>query len=136
VAATGEGVAKGRAGQRLLGGDRSVDQLGLLIYDGRVGFSLKIEAEPLSSGWQMVLRIRLSRAEANDLFLAGDTMVTWPTEGLVQGGDLGLERSGMFVSEIAALSAGLRISYAERGQAERAVDAVRTRLAGAGLGQE
>ena len=84
----------------------------------------------------MVLSIVLSRAEANDLFLAGDTMVAWPVEDLVEGGDLGPERGGMFISEIAARPSGLRIRYSERGQVERAVVSVKARLAEAGLGEE
>jgi len=101
-----------------------------------VGYSLTIEPEPISGGWEMVLSIRLSRAETNALFLAGDIMVTWPIEGLAQGGDPSPERSGMFVSEIAARPTGLRIRYAEPSQVEQAVLAVRARLAEAGLGEE
>jgi hypothetical protein len=101
-----------------------------------VGYSLTIEPEPISGRWEMVLLIRLSRAEATELFLAGDTMVTWPIEGLVEGGDPGPERNSMFVSEIAARPTGLRIRYGEPSQVERAVVAVRARLAGACLGEE
>lgn len=83
----------------------------------------------------MVLHVRLSRGEASDLFLAGDAMVAWPP-GRVEGEDPGLERSSMFLSEIAARPAGLRICYPERLQAERAATVVRARLSEAGLGEE
>jgi hypothetical protein len=101
-----------------------------------VGYSLKIESEQVGGWWEMVLSICLSRAEANDLFLAGDAMVTWPIDGLVEGGDIGPERSGMFISEIATRSRGLRIRYSERTQVERAVVSVKARLAEVGLGEE
>lgn len=101
-----------------------------------MGYSLTIEPEPASGAWEMVLSVRLTRAETSDLFLTGDTMVSWPLEGLVQGGDPGPERSNMFVSEIAARPKGLRIRYAERGQAEKAAISVRARLVGAGFEEE
>jgi hypothetical protein len=116
--------------------DLLVDQGALLIYDGRVGYFLTVKPEPADGGWEMVLLIRLSRAEANDLFLAGDKLVAWPVGGLVDGGDPGPERSSMFVSEIAGRPSGLRIRYAERGQVERAVVVMRSQLAEAGLEEE
>jgi hypothetical protein len=101
-----------------------------------VGYSLLIEPEPATGTWDVVLLVRLTRAETSGLFLAGDTMVSWPVEGLVHGGDPGLERSGMFVSEMAARPQGLRIRYVERMQAEEAASLVRARLAGSGLEEE
>lgn len=120
----------------LLLGDATVDQVGPLIYDGRVAYSLTIEPESARGGWELAISIRLSRAEANDLFLSGDAMVTWPSQGLLQGQDAGPERGGMFVSEIAARPAGLRISYGERDQAETAAAVVRARLVEVGLGED
>ena len=100
-----------------------------------MGYSLTIEPDLNSGDWDMVLHVRLSREEASDLFLAGDAMVAWPS-GRVEGEDPGLERSSMFLSEIAARSAGLRIHYPDRFQVERAAIVVRARLSEAGLGEE
>jgi hypothetical protein len=114
----------------------SVDQFVLLIYDGEVGYVLGVKPVPVSGAWEMVLLVRLSRSEASDLFLSGDTLVAWPADGLMQGGDPGPERSSMFVSEIAGRPSGLRIRYLERNQAERAGLVVQRQLAEAGLDEE
>jgi hypothetical protein len=101
-----------------------------------VGYVLAVKPEQVNGGWEMVLLISLSRAEANDLFLAGDRLVAWPGEGLIEGGDPGPERSSMFVSEMARRPSGLRIRYAEPGQVERAAAVIRSQLAEAGLEEE
>jgi hypothetical protein len=65
-------------------------------------------------------------------------MVSWPVEGLrssVQE-ESKLERSGMFVSEVAARPDGLIISYGEQGQAERAAALLRIQLAQIGIKEE
>lgn len=101
-----------------------------------MGYSLTIEPETASGAWEMILLVRLTRAETSSLFIAGDILVSWPVDGLLPSGDPGPERSGMFVSEMAARPEGLRIRYAERGQAERAATSVRGRLVAAGLEEE
>ncbi len=113
-----------------------VDQGHRLIYDGPVGYSLTIEPEPATGAWEVILMVRLTRTETNELFFSGDVMVSWPMEGLMSAGDPGLERWGMFVSEMAARPQGLRIQYAERTQAEVAANSVHARLAEFGLEEE
>lgn len=85
-----------------------------------------------------MVKVVLSRAESNQLFLSGDSMVSWPVEGMQASGtgDPKLERSGMFVSEIAARSSGLEIRYGERAQAERASTLIRMQLAQIGIQEE
>ena len=95
-----------------------------------------------------MLRVSLSRAETNELFLSGDSMVSWPVEGLdavvcgaVAGGgaahgDLRLERSGIFVSEIAARPAGLALRYQEQSQAERAATLLGMQFSQIGIKEE
>jgi hypothetical protein len=84
------------------------------------------------------VRVNLDRAETNELFLSGDSMLSWPVEGLLPAsGDEPIpERSGMFVSEIAAQSGGLVICYSGQAYAERAVALLRVQLAQAGIKQE
>lgn len=94
--------------------------------------------EPAADLWAVALRVVLSRAETNDLFLSGDSMVSWPVDGLEVsgGGDPRLERSGMFVSEVAARPAGLTLKYREQTQAERAAAILRMQFAQIGIKEE
>lgn len=109
---------------------------GPVLYDGAMGYTTVIEAEPGSGGWAVILRAVLTRAESNELFLSGDSMVSWPVDGLESTDDLRLERSSMFVSEIAARPAGLRIRYRERSQAEQAAAVLRLQLGQIGIEEE
>jgi hypothetical protein len=103
-----------------------------------MGYSTAVERENGSGGWAVSLKISLSRAETNDLFLSGDSILSWPPEGLLSsmGDDSKPERSGMFVSEVAAQPLGLTIRYAEQGQAERSAAILRTQLNQIGISEE
>jgi len=101
-----------------------------------MGYSLGIEAEQTSGRWALTVRVRLSRTENNALFLAGDALVSWPAEGLEATGDPRLERSAMFVSAIAAMPDGLRLTYAEKDQAERAAAIVQAQFAATEIERE
>jgi hypothetical protein len=83
-----------------------------------MGFRLTIDDHP--DGHAVLLAVVLTRQETNELFLSGDSMVSWPTDGLSQDGDPLLARTSMFVSEIAAKPEGMTLLYAAKGQAERA----------------
>jgi hypothetical protein len=98
-----------------------------------MGYRLSISPESGERAWGLTVTVSLTRAESNDLFLSGDTMVSWPLEGLMREAAAGLERSGIFVSEVAARPEGLLLRYAERAQAERAGGLLRLQLAKAGL---
>jgi len=101
-----------------------------------MGYSVTIGCEPGSDSWAVALKINLTRAESNALFLSGDSMLSWPLEGLQVSGDSRLERSSMFVSEVAARTTGLTISYSLQAGAERAATLLRTRLAAIGIAEE
>ncbi len=103
-----------------------------------MGYSTAINQEPGSQGWTVSVRINLSRAETNELFLSGDSMMSWPTEGLLptSGNEAIPERSGMFVSEVAAQPTGLVICYADQTSAERTLALLRAQLAQAGINEE
>ena len=103
-----------------------------------MGYAASVVEGPGPSQWSVRLRVNLSRGETNDLFLSGDSIVSWPAEGLVADRDdnLRLERSGMFVSEIAARPEGLTVSYGERDQAARATALLRIQFAQIGIEEE
>jgi len=103
-----------------------------------MGYSTAIAHEPGSDCWTVTLRVNLTRAESNDLFLSVDSMVSWPVDGLeaTAGGDPGLERSSMFVSEIAARHGGLGLRYREQEQAERTAAILRMQFAQIGIKEE
>jgi len=91
-----------------------------VLYDGVMGYSTTVVRETDSGMWVVTVRADLTRAETNDLFLSGDSMVSWPSEGLESDDDPRLQRRAIFVSEMAARPQGLEIRYREEAQAERA----------------
>lgn len=93
-----------------------------------MGYSATVTFEAQGDAWIVTLRADLSRGETSQLFLSGDSKVSWPVEGLKKETNVGLERSAMFVSEIAARPEGLTIRYCEKGQAGRAVALLRMQL--------
>lgn len=100
-----------------------------------MGFGTAIKHESGPDCWAVGVKVTLSRAETNDLFLLGDSILSWPTEGLLPtpGDDAKPERSGMFISEVAAQPLGLTIRYREQAQAERTVALLRAQLAQVGI---
>ena len=109
-----------------------------MLYHWAMGYSTEICREPKSGHWMVSLKVVLSRTETNELFLSGDAMLSWPVEGLApaSGEEPMPERSGMFVSEVAAHPTGLVISYSDQADAERAVALLRVQLAEAGIKEE
>ena len=95
----------------------------------------------------MTVKVHLTSAETNSLFLSGDTIISWPAGELRESGvprpvgsgegrDLALTRTGMFVSELARLSQGLKIGYRQAVEAEQAALVVRWQLLRAGIEEE
>ena len=103
-----------------------------------MGYSTEIGQEAGSDRWKVSVKVNLSRAETNELFLAGDSLLSWPVEGLLPtSGDASIpERSGMFVSEVAAQPAGLVICYSDQAHAERTLALLRVQFAQAGIKEE
>ena len=98
-----------------------------------MGYAVAIAPEPGSDSWTVVLEVNLSRTESNDLFLRGDSMLSWPTEGLELTGDPRLERTSVFVSEVSARPLGMAIRYRQEAQAERAAALLRMQFAQMGI---
>jgi hypothetical protein len=103
-----------------------------------MGYSTLVTRESGTESWMVMVRVNLSRTESNELFLSGDAMVSWPMEGLhlTATGDPRLERTGMFVSEVAARPFGLGIRYQEQNQAERAATLLRMQFEQIGIKKE
>jgi len=103
-----------------------------------MGYSTALTQEPGPEAWLITVKVVLSRTESNDLFLSGDSMVSWPAEGLQISGtaDPRLERSGMFISEIASRSSGLVLRYHGQAEAERAFKVLRIQFAQIGIQEE
>ncbi len=98
----------------------------------------------------MTVRVGLTMAETNSLFLSGDTIISWPDGELRGSADSGsagfagptapsqdperaLARTGMFVSELAGLAQGLQIGYRQAAEAERSAQLIRLQLLRAGI---
>ena len=99
-----------------------------------MGFRLTIDDQP--DGYAVLLAVTPTRRETNELFLSGDSMVSWPTDGLIQDGDPLLARTSMFISEIAARPQGMTLRFASHGQAERAAALLCLQLDQIGIGRE
>ena len=107
-----------------------------MLYDDVMGFTTTLARDPEPATWAVVVKADLSRAESNDLFLSGDSMVSWPVDGLESTEDCGPQRSSMFVSEVAARPHGLKIRYREQAQAERAAAVLRVQFNQIGIEEE
>ena len=99
-----------------------------------MGFSVTHSLDPEAGEHVVTVRVALTMAETNSLFLSGDTIISWPegelrssgdpgSAGPLYGQDAGLTRTGMFVSELARLAHGLKIGYRQVAEAERAATA-------------
>jgi hypothetical protein len=102
-----------------------------------MGYRADILSEPATGSWIVSVRVNLNRAESNELFLSGDTMLSWPVDGLALDSMDGAmpERSSMFVSEVAARPSGLRLRYREKAQAEYTVALLRMQFSQIGIGE-
>jgi hypothetical protein len=122
--------------KRLALGRRRLVPRERVLYDGPMGYSMTVTQEPGSEMWVVAVKADLTRAETNELFLSGDSMVSWPDEGLDLDDDPRLQRSAMFVSEVAARPQGLRIRYREESQARRAATLLRIQFGQIGIREE
>ena len=86
-------------------------------YDA--GMEFRIEKTLSSSGWQVHVAVALDRQETSELFLAGDKLISWPTDGMRSSGSGPMNRSNMFLSEMVARPDGLILTYDDAELAER-----------------
>jgi hypothetical protein len=113
---------------------KGIDSEPQALYDIRMGY--RLETQELPEGYVVTLRLPLTREESNSLFLAGDAMVSWPTDGLKESGDPRLSRSSIFASEIAASTEGLALCYSAKDEALRAATLLGLQLEQIGIDRE
>jgi hypothetical protein len=81
---------------------------------------LRVSQNQIGGGWEVGLMVGLDRRETNELFLAGDALISWPTESMRPLSAGPIERSSMFLSEIVSRPEGLRLVYESEEAASRA----------------
>jgi hypothetical protein len=112
-----------------------------------MAFTVTRSSDHMTGGYVVTVKVGLSLAESNGLFLAGDSIVSWPEGELlgesdpchVESGEAprsAMVRTGMFVSELARLAQGLKIGYRQAAEAERAAQLIRLQLLRAGIEEE
>jgi hypothetical protein len=119
-----------------------------------VGFTVAQSCGPGTDDHLVTVKVHLTLAETNTLFLAGDTLVSWPpaesySDASASGpeaapasaGSPGVRgmaplRTGIFVSELARLAHGIKIGYRQASEAERAAQVLRLQLRRAGIEEE
>lgn len=113
-----------------------------------MSFAVTVSRATQADGYLVRVKVRLSGSESSRLFLAGDTLLSWPAgEPLVDGSipptaggdryaDIVRERTSMFVSEAAGLAQGLQIRYLQAAHADRAARLLRSQLLEAGIEEE
>ncbi|HMK92595.1 MAG TPA: hypothetical protein VK576_06315 [Thermoleophilia bacterium] len=93
---------------------------------------LDIASEQVSAGIAVHVRVRLSPRELNRLFLAGDTLIQLPLDGLVDGAEAApIPRSSIFLSEIAGSPDGFSRTFADAAHADAFATAVRGQISDA-----
>lgn len=80
---------------------------------------MRVEKQARGEGWAVRLAVALDRGETNELFLAGDKLIAWPTAGMLASGAAPVERSSMFLSEIVSRVGGLELLYRSEELADR-----------------
>ena len=96
----------------------------------------KLNILDIADGSLVTLTITFTRQESNELFLSGDSMVSWPEDGLRSKGDSILARTSIFISEISARPEGIILHYQSREQAEKSAYILQFQLHQAGIARE
>ena len=112
-----------------------------------MAFTVTRSGDQAADCYVVTVKVDLSLAETNSLFLSGDSIVSWPEGrlldavgsepvGMYEAGDAALVRTGMFISELARLAQGLKIGYRQAADAVRAAQLIRLQLLRAGIDEE
>jgi hypothetical protein len=99
-----------------------------------MGFS--VTSRQIGHHWVVDVAVRMTRAETAKLFLAGDVLLSWPGQGLARQLLGPLSRIGMFVSEVASKTGGIRLDYLREEDARAAARDLSRQLEAAGLDSE
>ena len=112
-----------------------------------MAFTVTRSNDQAAGSYVVTVKVDLSLAETNSLFLSGDSIVSWPEGRLLdtagsesaavpEAGDAALVRTGMFISELARLAQGLKIGYRQGAEGEHAAQVIRLQLLRAGIEEE
>lgn len=79
--------------------------------------------------WRVSVRVGLDRDEESRLFLLGDILISWPTEGmLISSRGAPLARGCMYVSELQSRREGLALDFGTEVQARRVLEIITAQL--------
>jgi len=112
-----------------------------------MAFAVIRSSDQATGSYVVTVKVDLSLAETNSLFLSGDTIVSWPEgdllempgpdrAGSLEPRDSTMIRTGMFISELARLAQGLKIGYRQGAEGELAAQVIRLQLLRAGIEEE
>ena len=90
-----------------------------------------VGTEQVTDGIAVHVRVRLTPRELNALFLAGDTLILLPAEGIAEKPDAPISRTSMFLSEIAGNPQGFARVFADADHADRFSQSVKEQIANA-----
>ena len=90
---------------------------------------IDIGHEQVTAGIVVHVRVRLSPRELNRLYLAGDTLIQLPLDGIVdESGAAPIPRTSMFLSEIAGSPDGFSRTFADAIHADGFARVVREQI--------
>ena len=93
---------------------------------------IDIGHEQVTAGIAVHVRVRLSPRELNRLFLAGDTLIQLPLDGIAdEVGAAPIPRTSMFLSEIAGSPDGFSRTFADAAYAASFAQVVRDQISNA-----
>jgi hypothetical protein len=93
---------------------------------------IDIGHEQVTAGVAVHVRVRLSPRELNRLFLAGDTLIQLPLDGIVDdSGAAPIPRTSIFLSEIAGSPDGFSRTFVDATHADGFAQAVRAQISNA-----
>jgi hypothetical protein len=89
---------------------------------------IDIGSENVAAGVAAHVRVRLSPRELNRLFLSGDTLILLPVDGIAGDSAAPIERTSIFLSEIAGSPDGFTRVFTDAARAEAFATAVRDQI--------
>jgi hypothetical protein len=94
-----------------------------------VPVEIDIGTGQVTAGYAVHVHVRLSSRELNRLYLAGDTLLQLPLDGLAdESGAAPIPRTSIFLSELAGSAAGFTRTFVDVAHAESFARAVRDQL--------
>jgi len=90
---------------------------------------IDVASEQVTAGVAVHVHVRLAPRELNRLYLAGDTLIQLPVDGITVHTDgAPIHRTGIFLSELAGTSDGFTRVFVDADHADRYMTAVRDQI--------